>query len=127
MRSRACFSKERGWIRIGWSSGKRRLTPIGCVALLALAGAGAEAADAQAYPTRPVRVVIPLSPGGNVTIVTRALAQKMSEALGQQLIVDNRPGGNGVIGAEIVARAAPDGYTVLTAANSLVSLHGLMA
>jgi tripartite-type tricarboxylate transporter receptor subunit TctC len=97
------------------------------LALLALAGTNAEAADAQAYPTRPVRIVIPLSPGGNVTIVTRALAQKMSEALGHQLIVDNRPGGNGVIGAEIVARSAPDGYTVLTAANSLVSLHGLVA
>jgi tripartite-type tricarboxylate transporter receptor subunit TctC len=89
--------------------------------------AAANFAQAQTYPTRPVRIVVPLSPGGNVTIVTRALAQKMGEALGQQMIVDNRPGGNGIIGAEIVARSAPDGYTVLTGANSLVALHGLIA
>lgn len=93
----------------------------------ALVATAAGAADAQTYPTRTVRIVVPLSPGGNVTIVTRALAQKMSEVLGHQLIVDNRPGGNGVIGAEIVARSAPDGYTVLTAANSFVALHGLVA
>ena len=104
---------------------KRGLTPF--LAAAAFAATIAGSADAQTYPTRPVRIVVPLSPGGNVTIVTRALAQKMSEALGHQLIVDNRPGGNGVIGAEIVARSAPDGYTVLTAANSFVALHGLVA
>jgi tripartite-type tricarboxylate transporter receptor subunit TctC len=100
------------------------LTPF---LLAAAVFAAAGIAQAQTYPTRPVRIVVPLSPGGNVSIVTRALAQKMSEALGHQLIVDNRPGGNGVIGAEIVARSAPDGYTVLTAANSFVALHGLVA
>jgi tripartite-type tricarboxylate transporter receptor subunit TctC len=92
-----------------------------------LAGGLTALAHAQSYPARPVRIVVPLSAGGNVTIVTRALAQKASEAFGQQFIVDNRPGGNGVIGAEIVAHSAPDGYTLLTAANSLVALHGLVA
>jgi tripartite-type tricarboxylate transporter receptor subunit TctC len=105
---------------------KRGQAPF-LLAAAAVAAALAGSAHAQTYPTRTVRIVVPLSPGGNVTIVTRALAQKMSEALGHQLIVDNRPGGNGVIGAEIVARSAPDGYTVLTAANSLVALHGLVA
>ena len=101
---------------------KRGLTPVIALAMVVTA-----AAHAQSYPSRTVRIVVPLSAGGNVTIVTRALAQKLGEALGHQLIVDNRPGGNGVIGAEIVARSAPDGYTLLTAANSFVALHGLVA
>jgi tripartite-type tricarboxylate transporter receptor subunit TctC len=82
---------------------------------------------AQNYPTRAVRIVVPIAAGGNVSIVTRAISQKLSESLGQQFIVDNRPGGSGVIGTEIVARAAPDGYTVLVAANTLVSTPGLVA
>ena len=94
---------------------------------IGVAQAQSAGAQAQTYPARAVRIVVPLSPGGNVTIVTRALAQKLSESLGQQFIVDNRPGGNGVIGSEIVARSAADGYTLLTAANSFVALHGMMA
>jgi tripartite-type tricarboxylate transporter receptor subunit TctC len=96
-------------------------------AALALGTVAFGSAQAQTYPARTVRIVVPLSPGGNVTIVTRALAQKLTEAFGQQVIVDNRPGGNGVIGSEIAARSAPDGYTLLAAANSFVSLHGLVA
>lgn len=92
--------------------------------LVALMCAGVQA---QPYPARAVRIVVPLSTGGNVTIVTRAISQKLSENLGQQFIVDNRPGGSGIIGTEIVARSAPDGYTVLAVANSFVSNHGLIA
>jgi tripartite-type tricarboxylate transporter receptor subunit TctC len=84
-------------------------------------------ASAQNYPSKPIRIVIPLAPGGNVDIVTRGIAQKLTEQMGQQVIVDNRPGGSSIIGTEYVARAAPDGYTLLANANSLVSLPGLVA
>jgi tripartite-type tricarboxylate transporter receptor subunit TctC len=68
---------------------------------------------AQAYPGKPVRLVIPYTPGGPTDLVGRAIAQRLQAALGQQIVVDNRAGGGGVIGTEIVARAAPDGHTLL--------------
>ena len=65
------------------------------------------------YPTRPVRVIVPYSPGGSSDAVARILAAKLSESLGQQFVIDNRPGAAGSLGREIVAKAAPDGYTLL--------------
>ncbi len=68
---------------------------------------------AQQYPTKPIRWLIPFAPGGNADTLSRAVAQKITDTLGQQVVVDNRSGANGIIGMEIVARAAPDGHTVL--------------
>jgi tripartite-type tricarboxylate transporter receptor subunit TctC len=76
--------------------------------------APAHARDAQvAYPTRPVRVIVPYSPGGSSDAVARILTQKLGETLGQQFVIDNRPGAAGTLGREIVAKASPDGYTLL--------------
>ncbi len=71
------------------------------------------AAMAQAYPSKTVRVVIPWPPGGSNDIVGRIVLQKMGESMGQQFVVDNRPGAAGAIGAEVVAKAPPDGYTLM--------------
>jgi tripartite-type tricarboxylate transporter receptor subunit TctC len=68
---------------------------------------------AQGYPNRPIRLVIPFSPGGNGDTISRTASQKAGEFLGQQIVIDNRPGANGNIGMELAARAAPDGYTIV--------------
>jgi tripartite-type tricarboxylate transporter receptor subunit TctC len=65
------------------------------------------------YPTRPVRVIVPYSPGGSSDTVARIVAQKLGETLGQQFVIDNRPGASGSLGRDLVAKASPDGYTLL--------------
>lgn len=76
------------------------------------------AAQADKYPTKSVRMLVPFAPGGGTDITARIIAQKMTEVLGQQVIVDNRAGGGGTIGAETGVRAAPDGYTVVMVSGS---------
>ncbi|MCC6531619.1 MAG: tripartite tricarboxylate transporter substrate binding protein [Burkholderiales bacterium] len=98
------------------------------LACAALAAAGSPAALAQAYPVKPVRLIVPLAPGGGGDLVSRLIAQKISEPLGQPVLVDNRPGASTIIGTELAARAQPDGYTLVTATSSHVinpSLHKL--
>lgn len=88
----------------------RKVVLFGC-----LIAAGSAAG--QAYPTRPVRLIVPFSPGGSADIVARIVGLKLSEVWSQQVIVDNRAGADGIIGTEVVARAAPDGYTLLVTNN----------
>ena len=90
-------------------------------ALGAAALAVAASSFAQAYPSKPVRVVIPFPPGGTLDTVGRQLAQKLGEQMGQNFIVENKPGGNGVIGGDVVAKAPADGYTLLFNASTFTT------
>ena len=80
------------------------------------------ALPAQGYPAKPIRVVVPYAPGGATDLTARLVGQKMQEAMKQNVLVDNRPGAGGVIGTDIVAKAAPDGYTVLIAVPAEIAI-----
>jgi tripartite-type tricarboxylate transporter receptor subunit TctC len=97
-------------------------TAIGA-ALLAMAAGAATGQDASTYPARAVRVVGPYAPGGQADTLMRAIGQKLSEKWGQPLVIENRPGAGGNIGAEHVARSAPDGYTLLVASGTLFTVN----
>ena len=94
--------------------------------LLALGMLGASLAHAQSWPAKPVRFIVPFPPGGATDVAARVVADKLSRALGQQFVVENRAGASGAIGATEVARAAPDGYTFLFAADPVETLHLVM-
>jgi tripartite-type tricarboxylate transporter receptor subunit TctC len=85
--------------------------------------AATAAAIAQTYPTKTVRMIVGFSPGGSTDVTARLVAQKLTEAWKQQVIVDNRPGAGGNIGAEVVAKSAPDGYTLLVATTGVMAIN----
>src|SRR5688572_15207208 len=80
-------------------------------------------AAAQPYPSRPVRIIVPQATGGGVDIMARSVAQKLTETWGQQVIVDNRPGANGIIGIEPVVKSKPDGYTLSASFTSVLTIN----
>jgi tripartite-type tricarboxylate transporter receptor subunit TctC len=84
----------------------------------ALAFTGSAFAQEARYPTKPVRIIVPFAPGGGTDITTRAIAQKLTERLGAPFVVDNRAGANGVIGVDLAAKSAPDGYTLVVITSS---------
>ena len=100
-------------------------TRAACLALAAFALAGAAAA--QPYPAKPVRLVVPYPPGGSNDVLSRITAQMMSPGLGQAVVIDNRGGAGGMIGAENVARSAPDGYSILNVQASFTANAALRA
>ncbi len=101
-----------------------RLLPI---ALFSMAALSSTAAFSQAYPNKPIKAVVPFAAGSATDQIGRAFASKMSEVLGQPVIIENKPGVNGMLGADAVAKAAPDGYTILFGTNSTnAALKSLM-
>src|SRR6185436_2522682 len=81
--------------------------------------------SAQQYPVRPVRLVVPQTPGSSTDIIARLVAQRLGERLGQTFVVDNRAGAGSLIGIDVVARAVPDGYTLLVVASS-IAIHPVL-
>ena len=98
---------------------------IALAAIAAVIAAGAHAADT--WPARPVRLIVPYAPGGNADIQARYMAERLSETLGKQVVVDNRPGANGMIGMELTAHAPADGYTIMLVANGFAVNPALYA
>ncbi len=99
------------------------LTSVMLVGIATTHAQTASTSSGQAYPSKPIRYVIPFAPGGGQDLVGRALAPRLSEALGQQVVIDNRPGGGTILGAELVARSPADGYTIFMGSNTSMSIN----
>jgi tripartite-type tricarboxylate transporter receptor subunit TctC len=97
---------------------------IGSAAILAvvLCMIGAGVSLAQPYPMKPIRLIVPWPPGGSTDILARMVAQKLAEALGQPMIIDNRAGAGGMIGSDVVAKSSADGYTLLMGSSGPISI-----
>ncbi len=105
---------------------KRSLSRAGAAAMIAWAASATPAAHAQAYPVKPIRIIVPVAAGGNLDIVARAIAAPMSETFGQQVIVEARPGASSLVGTQFVAKSPADGYTLLKIANTFATVPSLL-
>lgn len=112
-----CFSS----LQVGFSGFRR------CVALLALASLSWVAHAQTPYPNKPIRVVVPFAPGGATDIMARVVSKRLGEILGQTLVIDNKPGGNTALGADLVAKAPADGYTVLFTNDASFVLNPILS
>jgi tripartite-type tricarboxylate transporter receptor subunit TctC len=105
-------------------SAPERLFPLAALLLHAMSLAfGASNAIGQSYPSKPIRIIVPTPPAGGADLLARTVAQKLSERLGQQVVVDNRPGASGNLGMELAAKAAPDGYTIATGSATNLAIN----
>ncbi|MBI1991363.1 MAG: tripartite tricarboxylate transporter substrate binding protein [Betaproteobacteria bacterium] len=99
---------------------------LGRAVLLLAAAAAPVSSLAQDYPVRPIRFIVGFAPGGLADLLARALGQKLTPALGQQVVVDNRPGGGGVVAMQLAAEAAPDGYTLALGSSTTFSINPVL-
>lgn len=97
---------------------QRLVRPIAAAALLAAGACAGGLAQAQAYPTRPITIVVPASPGGAIDLAARLIGQKLSDTWGQSVVIDNKAGATGIIGTDLIAKAPPDGHTLVLVASS---------
>src|ERR1043166_6098694 len=104
-----------------------RYSHIVMAAVAVMHAAGAYGQSAGAFPTRPLRIVVPLVPGGNLDLVARSVAQQLSENIGQQVVVENRPGASSLEGTQFVAKALADGYTLLAMANTFATVPSILS
>ena len=104
----------------------RMLRPILFAAVMVGLWPGAASAQAQNYPTRPIRFIVPFPAGGIADVVARVTGQKLGELLGQQVVIENRPGASGTLGADAAAKATPDGYTMLLTTGDFITTPTLM-
>ncbi len=121
LRSRGAIGKARGDAQVNFF---RVVVRIASIAFLAAVASAAMAQ--QAYPVRPVRYIVPFPPGGSTDPMARMMAAKLTERWGQSVIVDNRPGGNTIIGTQVLAKATPDGYTIGWVGPSFFSTPSLI-
>jgi tripartite-type tricarboxylate transporter receptor subunit TctC len=112
--------------RIAMGARLDRCGLLAATTLIAVLGLAAPPADAQPYPSRPITLVVPFPPGGSTTIIARIIADKLSDALGRPIVVDNRGGAGGSIAARQVARSTPDGYTLLLAFSATLAISPSM-
>lgn len=104
----------------GGSTGSRQAIGLALAAIITVAPMRA---TAQIYPTQPLKLIVPYTAGGAADVIARQLSQGLAESLGQSVLIDNRPGANTIVAAEVTARSAPDGYTLLLAGSSTVALN----
>ena len=102
-----------------------RRTHTQLLAVVALCSIAVTAFAQQDFPNRPIRYITPFAPGGSQTVLARLIGQRLTEAWGQQVVVDNRPGANTIIGTHLAVKSRPDGYTLVSLGNALAGNHTL--